>query len=190
MRASVIAGRQPGEPLEGPRQVGLVGKPCSIGDIGNRRSLGQHGLGRPQPVLQMPGVRGQTFLLGKTAYQAEAIDPCDSLQIGQTDILIQTGSKKLLAQPNGTPFGAGRDLGRGHLGMRGQKTGQNRHQGLFLLQQGRLSKPEAVIEKLSKANPLERLAEPDDIANVVAFLASPDGGWVNGQVLCANGGMI
>lgn len=51
-------------------------------------------------------------------------------------------------------------------------------------------KPDAVIEKLSKANPLERLGTPEDIANVVAFLVSPDGGWVNGQVLRANGGMI
>ncbi|MCA8883578.1 MAG: SDR family oxidoreductase [Rhodobacteraceae bacterium] len=51
-------------------------------------------------------------------------------------------------------------------------------------------KPEAVIEKLSKANPLERLGTPEDIANAVAFLVGPDGGWINGQVLRANGGMI
>lgn len=51
-------------------------------------------------------------------------------------------------------------------------------------------KPEAVIDKLSKANPLERLGTPEDIANAVAFLAGPDGGWINGQVLRANGGMI
>lgn len=51
-------------------------------------------------------------------------------------------------------------------------------------------KSDAVIEKLSKANPLERLGTPEDIANVVAFLVGPDGAWVNGQVLRANGGMI
>jgi len=49
--------------------------------------------------------------------------------------------------------------------------------------------PEA-IDRLAKLNPLERLGTPDDIANVVAFLASPEGGWINGQVLRANGGMI
>ena len=38
--------------------------------------------------------------------------------------------------------------------------------------------------------PLERLATPEDIAGVVAFLAGPDGGWVNGQVLRANGGIV
>ncbi len=47
-----------------------------------------------------------------------------------------------------------------------------------------------LIEHMSKMNPLERLGTPEDIANTVAFLAGPDGGWVNGQVLRANGGMI
>ena len=47
-----------------------------------------------------------------------------------------------------------------------------------------------LIDRLAKMNPLERLGTPDDIANVVAFLASPEGGWINGQVLRANGGMI
>jgi 3-oxoacyl-[acyl-carrier protein] reductase len=47
-----------------------------------------------------------------------------------------------------------------------------------------------LIDRLAKMNPLERLGTPEDIANVVAFLASPEGGWVNGQVLRANGGMI
>jgi 3-oxoacyl-[acyl-carrier protein] reductase len=47
-----------------------------------------------------------------------------------------------------------------------------------------------LIDKLAKAAPLERLGEPVDIANAVAFLAGPDGGWINGQVLRANGGII
>ncbi|SAK75430.1 short chain dehydrogenase/reductase family oxidoreductase [Caballeronia hypogeia] len=41
----------------------------------------------------------------------------------------------------------------------------------------------------SKMPPLERLGQPDDIAAVVAFLVSADAGWVNGQVLRANGGI-
>ena len=45
------------------------------------------------------------------------------------------------------------------------------------------------IDHLRKLNPLERLGQVEDIANVVSFLAGPDGAWVNGQVLRANGGM-
>jgi 3-oxoacyl-[acyl-carrier protein] reductase len=51
-------------------------------------------------------------------------------------------------------------------------------------------KPQEVIDHLSKLAPLERLGKPGDIANAVAFLAGPDGAWINGQVLRANGGII
>lgn len=47
-----------------------------------------------------------------------------------------------------------------------------------------------LIERLSKAAPLERLGTPDDIASTVAFLISPDGAWINGQTLRANGGLV
>jgi 3-oxoacyl-[acyl-carrier protein] reductase len=47
-----------------------------------------------------------------------------------------------------------------------------------------------LIERLAKMNPLERLGTPEDIAAVVSFLVGPDGGWINGQVLRANGGMV
>ncbi|OZI31138.1 3-ketoacyl-ACP reductase [Bordetella genomosp. 10] len=44
------------------------------------------------------------------------------------------------------------------------------------------------IERLSKQPPLERLGQPTDIADAVSFLAGPQGGWINGQVIRANGG--
>jgi 3-oxoacyl-[acyl-carrier protein] reductase len=51
-------------------------------------------------------------------------------------------------------------------------------------------KPPEVVERLAKLAPLERLGQPSDIAGVVSFLAGPDGAWINGQVLRANGGII
>jgi len=47
-----------------------------------------------------------------------------------------------------------------------------------------------LIDRMAKMTPMERLGTPEDIANVVSFLAGPEGGWVNGQVLRANGGMV
>ena len=47
-----------------------------------------------------------------------------------------------------------------------------------------------LIDRLAKMNPMERLGTPEDIASVVSFLVGPDGGWINGQVLGANGGMV
>ena len=49
-------------------------------------------------------------------------------------------------------------------------------------------KSEDRIEEFRKMSPLERLGQPEDIAGVISFLAGPDGGWVNGQVVRANGG--
>lgn len=51
-------------------------------------------------------------------------------------------------------------------------------------------KPQGVIDHLAKLAPLERLGRPEDIAAAVAFLAGPDGAWINGQTLRANGGII
>jgi 3-oxoacyl-[acyl-carrier protein] reductase len=50
-------------------------------------------------------------------------------------------------------------------------------------------KDEATVDHLAKLAPLERLGTPEDIARTVAFLAGPDGHWVNGQVLAVNGGI-
>jgi 3-oxoacyl-[acyl-carrier protein] reductase len=49
-------------------------------------------------------------------------------------------------------------------------------------------KSQAQIDELAKLAPLQRLGRPDDIARVVSFLVGPDGAWVNGQILRANGG--
>jgi 3-oxoacyl-[acyl-carrier protein] reductase len=49
-------------------------------------------------------------------------------------------------------------------------------------------KSEEQVSEIAKMSPLERLGQADDIASVVSFLAGADGGWVNSQVLRANGG--
>ena len=51
-------------------------------------------------------------------------------------------------------------------------------------------KDEELLGRLANAVPLERLGVPDDIAPVVAFLASPAGHWINGQTVRVNGGII
>lgn len=49
-------------------------------------------------------------------------------------------------------------------------------------------KTDEQIAQISKVSPMERLGQPEDIANVISFLAGPDGGWINSQILRANGG--
>lgn len=50
-------------------------------------------------------------------------------------------------------------------------------------------KDEELLTQLANAVPLQRLGTPADIAPVVAFLASPAGHWINGQIIRVNGGI-
>jgi 2-hydroxycyclohexanecarboxyl-CoA dehydrogenase len=46
-----------------------------------------------------------------------------------------------------------------------------------------------VYEGLKRAVPLGRLGQPDDIAGVVAFLASDEAAYITGQVISVSGGL-
>ncbi len=48
---------------------------------------------------------------------------------------------------------------------------------------------ERVVKYFEKTTPLRRLAGPEDIARVIAFLVGPDSGWLSGQVITADGGL-
>jgi 3-oxoacyl-[acyl-carrier protein] reductase len=45
-----------------------------------------------------------------------------------------------------------------------------------------------LTEQVRERTPLARIGLPQDCANLVRFLCSPEGGWINGQLLFSNGG--
>lgn len=49
--------------------------------------------------------------------------------------------------------------------------------------------PENVKQEMLKAIPLSRFGTVEDVANAVVFLASPEAGYITGQVIHVNGGM-
>jgi len=54
---------------------------------------------------------------------------------------------------------------------------------------GMIMPPEAV-EQAVNMTPLGRLGQPEDVADVVAFLAGEDGRWMTGQLVRAGGGLM
>ncbi|MFP5077750.1 SDR family oxidoreductase [Rhizobium sp. YIM 134829] len=48
---------------------------------------------------------------------------------------------------------------------------------------------EEALRGIPEATPLRRLGQPEDIADVIAFLCSKEGGWIDGQTVFANGGI-
>ncbi|MBO1438148.1 3-oxoacyl-[acyl-carrier-protein] reductase [Meiothermus sp. CFH 77666] len=51
------------------------------------------------------------------------------------------------------------------------------------------SLPENVVAEYLKQIPAGRLGRPEEVAKAVAFLASDDAAYINGQTLCVDGGM-
>ncbi|MEX1827333.1 SDR family oxidoreductase [Luteibacter sp. CQ10] len=51
-------------------------------------------------------------------------------------------------------------------------------------------KDQATLDRIKQMIPLGRLGEVDDIAPAVSMLVGPDAGWINGQVIRVNGGVI
>jgi 3-oxoacyl-[acyl-carrier protein] reductase len=49
--------------------------------------------------------------------------------------------------------------------------------------------PEKIKEKVKEAVPVGRLGEPEDIADLVCYLAGPGAGYLTGQVIAVDGGM-
>ncbi len=50
--------------------------------------------------------------------------------------------------------------------------------------------PEELQDQIRKATPLGHFGTVDDIANAVAFLASDEAGYITGQVLAVDGGLV
>ncbi len=54
----------------------------------------------------------------------------------------------------------------------------------------RAGKDEAALARSAGMSPFNRVGQPQEVAQVVSFLASPRASWIHGQVVQPNGGMV
>jgi NAD(P)-dependent dehydrogenase (short-subunit alcohol dehydrogenase family) len=62
--------------------------------------------------------------------------------------------------------------------------------GYVLTEMGAATRTEEMVAEWSSMSPLGRCAEPDDVAGVALFLASPESAYMTGQALNVTGGMM
>ena len=55
---------------------------------------------------------------------------------------------------------------------------------------GFLGRSGGLTDQIAAGTPLRRIGEPSDIADVVAFLTSAQGGWITGQTIHDGGGLF
>jgi 3-oxoacyl-[acyl-carrier protein] reductase len=75
-----------------------------------------------------------------------------------------------------------RELGSRNISVNTVSPGLTNTDGMVL--------PPPMLEMMKQRIPFGRLAEPDEVASVITFLASPAGHWVTGQNVRANGGLV
>jgi len=54
----------------------------------------------------------------------------------------------------------------------------------------RSGKDEAALHRSAAMSPLNRVGQPEEVANVVSFLSSERASWITGQIVQPNGGLV
>lgn len=129
-------------------------------------------------------VKGTFFALQEAAKQIKDGGRIISLSSGATKQSIPTGGVYAASKAAIEQFSLALSKELGHRGITVNlvSPGVTETDGLIM--------PADALEHLIQSTPLGRLGQPADIADVVAFLASEDARWINGQTIQVNGGIL
>lgn len=129
-------------------------------------------------------VKGTFLVLGEAARRVRDGGRIVSFSTGGTQMALAAGGLYAASKAAGERMVASLaiELGERRVTVNSVAPGVTRTDGLTL--------DEATVDQLIRQTPLGRLGEPTDVANVVTFLLSDAGGWVNGQRINANGGIL
>jgi 3-oxoacyl-[acyl-carrier protein] reductase len=162
--------------------------------------------GKPDIVILAPGAFVLKPLVGVTEEEFDRVfalntrgvffalqEAARRLNDGGTIISLSSGAT-VSPNPNGSIYAGSkaaaeqfvsvlaRELGARNISVNTVSPGLTNTDGMVL--------PPPMLEMMKQRIPFGRLGEPDEVASVIAFLASPAGHWVTGQNIRANGGLV
>jgi 3-oxoacyl-[acyl-carrier protein] reductase len=128
--------------------------------------------------------KGAMYVLQAAANRVKDGGRIVQFSTGGTMMSIPTGGIYAASKAAGErfAFALSKEIGHRQVTVNVVSPGVTNTDGLIM--------PQEAINQLIQQTPLGRLGEPDDVANVVAFLVSDDAHWVTGQNIQANGGIL
>ena len=128
--------------------------------------------------------RGAMYVLQEAAKRVKDGGRIVQFSTGGTMMPVPTGGIYAASKAAGErlAFGLAKEIGHRQVTVNAISPGVTDTDGLIM--------PEEAVEQLIQQTPLGRLGQPEDIANVVAFLVSDDAHWVTGQNIQVNGGIL
>jgi 3-oxoacyl-[acyl-carrier protein] reductase len=128
--------------------------------------------------------RGAMYMLQSAATRVKDGGRIVQFSTGATSMPIPTGGLYAASKAAGErfAFALAKEIGQRQVTVNVVSPGVTDTDGLIL--------PKEAIDHLIQQTPLGRLGQPQDIADVVAFLVGDDAHWMTGQNLQVNGGIL
>ncbi|NEQ46659.1 MAG: SDR family oxidoreductase [Leptolyngbya sp. SIOISBB] len=128
--------------------------------------------------------RGAMYILQEAAKRIKDGGRIVQFSTGGTMMPISAGGIYAASKAAGErfAFALAKEIGHRQVTVNVVSPGVTNTDGLIM--------PQEAVDQLIQQTPLGRLGQPDDVANVVAFLVSDDAHWLTGQNIQANGGIL
>lgn len=128
--------------------------------------------------------KGAMYILQEAAKRIKDGGRIVQFSTGGTMMPVPTGGIYAASKAAGErfAFALAKELGHRQVTVNVVSPGVTNTDGLIM--------PKEAVDQLIQQTPLGRLGQPEDVADVVAFLVSDDAHWMTGQNIQANGGIL